>query len=408
MSSRTLVEQLAGQHDAHLRWLRIRLQGRLASDEIEDVLQAAYARALTALSGPDTQRPVFSGAVQEVAWLRRIALNHAYDVLRERHGRTGEERTPRPAPGSVDDGACAQLIADVDVESEVVEAVQRDAQRPLVLAAIARLDDRHRQILQLRYGQGLPPAAVMVLVGLDRRQWEGRHTRALKAFGRALARLPISGECRRTRTLLRTAPAALLERADGVADDHVASCLSCAAFSSAARFAMAGLPLPLAIEPWRLDAADVFSAPSPNPACARAPAEAITSGTGALGSIGSLCAVLAASGALALAALANGSPPGASPEQTAPAASRPAAIAGDGRGARLAAHLTPRQALERRAREMARRRATARPRRSAGGSATDPRPPTLPARASDPGTASAVAMQEAPRAPGDSSSAGTP
>ena len=374
MSSHALVEQLAGQHDAHLRWLRARLRGRLAADEIEDVLQTAYARALTALSGPAARRPDFARAGQATAWLRRIALNHAYDVLRERHGRPGGDRTVRSAPASVDEIGARGLDVDVDVdvETEAVEAVQRDAHLPLIRAAIAQLDPRHRQILQLRYGQDLPAAAVMVLVGLDRRQWEGRHTRALKACGRALARLHVSGECRRTRMLLRTAPAALLEGAAGVAGDHVASCLPCAAFSSAARFAMAGLPLPVAIEAWRLDAVEVLYRPSANPAPPSASADPVAAVAATSASSGSIIVVLAALGALAFAGSIAGGETRHSPQKAASAASGAAAMVGGREGARLASHLTPRQALGRRAREMARERAAAGRRRSPRDQGTTP------------------------------------
>ena len=382
MSPQALVEQLAQKHDSHLRWLRARLAGRLAPDEFEDVLQAAYARALTSLSAPAGRRPHFAEPEQAVAWLRTVALNLAHDVARERHGRPGAGRASRPTPVALDEVAAGRLAADVDVEDEVLGVVEREAYRPLVLEAIAGLDPRHRQILQLRYGQDLGPAAVMVLVGLDRRQWDGRHTRALKAFGRALSRLQVSRECGRTRLLLRKTPGSLL-RPEGEVGEHIASCVSCAAFSTAARFAIVALPLPLAIEAWRLDALEVLSRPSASsrPVSEGPTTRPVDPATAAAGSAPSTTSGVATAGALAAAAalavagaLAIAGPPAdehrrAVPERAEPevAAPREPAVDTSTTGTRLAVHHTSRQALERSAREMARRRGAAAPRSSTAG-----------------------------------------
>ena len=389
MSTRVLVEQLAAQHETHLRWLRLRVDACLAPDEIEDVLQTAYARALAALTGSAPGRPEFASPGQATAWLRRIALNHARDVVRERRGRSGGERSPRPALVSLDGAGCSDLVADSDVEGEFLGAAQRDEERRLVLEAIARLDERHRQILQLRYGRGLSPAAVMVLAGLDRRQWDGRHTRALKAFGRALARVPAGRECRRTRRLLKSSPADLLSPGGGAAAEHVGSCLSCAALSSAARFAMSALPLPLVIEAWRLAAAEVLNAsPAHDPATG---VQAVAQKS-SIGEVSSSIAVpagsLAVAGAIALAALALGGSPGRSgPEAGARPPSRDSHSVQRGTGTRLAGHLTPRQSIERAARETARRRA------GTGGREHQPRPSS---RASDPERSPRTSARSAP------------
>lgn len=366
MSPAAIVEELAEHHEAHLRWLRARLDGSLAADEVEDVLQSAYVRALAALSAPAPQRPQFARPAHAAGWLRTIALNQARDLLRERRGRPGGGRGSRPAHVGLDDSACTRLAADVDVEGEVLGALQRESHRSLVFEAITRLDARHRQILQLRYGRDLAPAAVMVLLGLDRRQWEGRHTRALKAFGRSLSRLQVSRECRQTRRLLRASPSALLASRDHAARDHVAACLACSAFSSVARFALASLPLPMAIEAWRLDAAEILAPPSPDrapPSPAPAPAgPAAVAESGSVGLAGAnawagAAAVLAVAASMVLAGLAGESSPGSTREEA--PTSQPSSGLGAGQGARLADHSTGRQALERAAREAGRRHAGA-------------------------------------------------
>lgn len=382
MSPEALVEQLAEQHDAHLRWLRSRIHDRLAADEVEDVLQGAYARALTNLSAPRVGKPQFERPEQATAWLRTIALNIARDLVRERRGRSGAGRLPRPAPVGLDDFACAGLVADVDVEGEVLGAAQRESHRRAVFEAISRLDARHRQILQLRYGRDLPPATIMVLVGLDRRQWDGRHTRALKAFRRELARVTVTRECRQTRSLLKVSPAALLRDAGGAAGDHITSCLACAAFANAARFALSSLPLPLAIEAWRLDAVEVLARPTTDrlPAGGRGAVEPQSWVEAAAASPSPVVALSTAGGALAtvaavvLAGSAMGGWSQAGPEPPRAEASR-AARATPAAGTRLAVHLTPRQTLERAARESGRRRARSVRRAEPRGRSSPWRPP---------------------------------
>ena len=385
MSATDLVEALAEQHDAHLRWLRSRTRGRLAADEVEDVLQAAYARALAALSAPGPERPDFASAERATAWLRTIAFNGALDLLRHRRGRSGDGRTPRPPDIGLDDVGGEVLVAEVDVEAEAIRAVERESLRRVVVQAVSRIDERHRQILQLRYGRDLPPAAIMVLVGLDRRQWEGRHTRALKAFGRALARASLSSDCRDTRRLLKASPAGLLQRGGGASGDHIASCLGCSAFANAARFAMSALPLPLAIEAWRLDAVEVLAPVRSDRSTAvtrvaarpKSAADVATISPAGISSLAAAAGAMAAGGAAVLVALAMAGDPTPTRQPAGAEAAPPAGAEGRS-GTRLASHLTPRQTLERAARETGRRRA-----RSASRAGRPVRPESPDARSGD-------------------------
>nr|MBA2644266.1 sigma-70 family RNA polymerase sigma factor [Solirubrobacterales bacterium] len=250
MTPENLLRQLAERHEQHLRWLRWRLGPGASPDDVEDILQGAYARALTALRRAD-DAPAFADAGRAQAWLRTIALNLALDIERQRRGRPRDGRERRLAQSSLDaDGLRALPDTRVHIEDDVLESLERDARRPLIAGAIGSLDPTHRQILQLRYGRDLEPAAIMVLEGLNRRQWEGRHTRAVKALGRALARLHVSSECGQTRRLLRRSPTDLLGRGRTPASDHVASCVACGAFARSAQYALATLPLPMAIAAW--------------------------------------------------------------------------------------------------------------------------------------------------------------
>lgn len=242
--SHPLIQQLAAEHAEHLRWLRARMRGRLPADDAEDVLQAAYANALRSLRGSNASRPPqFATPDKATAWFRTIAGNLAIDDERRQRGRSGQRRDPerpRPAPGT----ELPLVDAGVDVEGDVLNAIERESHQPIIVRAIAALAPEHRQILQLRYGRDLEPAAIMLLENITRRQWDGRHDRALKAFARALARVQVNSECRRTRRLLRRSPAALLRPAAAAPTRaHVETCLACGAFARSTHVRLARSPL---------------------------------------------------------------------------------------------------------------------------------------------------------------------
>lgn len=362
--SHPLIERLARDHHEHLLWLRRRLAGRLAADEVEDVLQAAYARALIALAGSGDSAPTFQSDDQARGWLRTIAANLATDLDRQRHGRRPGERAARPrrVAADVEDGALALRDVSVDVEHEVLETVERESQQPFVSRAIGTLKPEHQQILKLRYGDNLDPPAIMLLEGINRRQWEGRHTRALKAFTRALARLHVTTDCAQMRRHLRRDPATLLRAGTGRARDHVDSCLACGAFARSAQSALATMPLPLPIAAWRYEVLDYFDAGWGSGSGSRPATAQLTSGSSKAATVAGKLAILAGSATLAIAGVVvvdgltrtGDTRPGAAESE------RPRRLGsanGDHTG--WATHDTPRRALERSAREMARRRARA-------------------------------------------------
>ena len=373
MTPEDLLRQLAERHEFHLRWLRRRLGSTVAAEDVEDFVQGAYDRALTALRDR-ASAPSFDDPRRADAWLRTIALNLALDTIRQRRGRSRDNGAGRLQPVSLDaDDVPSLPDGRVPIEDEVLESLERDARRQVIADAIGTLDAGHRQILQLRYGRGLDPQAIMVLEGLNRRQWDGRHTRAIKAFGRALARHHISSECGRTRRLLRRSPGELLGHGHAPARDHVADCVACGAFARAAQFALAMPPLPSAIAAWRYEAAERLvrarrpDAPEPSGGHADwTPADLLR--TAEVKLVAAITAT--AFGIFAMAGVDRSHGTATDPEADTRTSRR---IPPDS-GLALAAHETPAQALTRSAREMARARARAA--RTAGGSdgSAGPRP----------------------------------
>jgi RNA polymerase sigma-70 factor (ECF subfamily) len=105
-------------------YLRRKLVGRGAAEEL---LQETF---LAAAANPAK----LSAAWSERAWLIGIARN----LLREHHRR--ERRQPRPL---------------LDEQSPVVEQAREDEQLQALRAAVARLPDYQREVLELRLAQEL-------------------------------------------------------------------------------------------------------------------------------------------------------------------------------------------------------------------------------------------------------------
>lgn len=344
-SGQVLIEQLARDHADHLRWLCRRTHGRLSPDEAEDILQAAYAKALRILDRPDgPAMPRFDTVDQARAWLRRIAVNLAVDDDRHRHGRGAARHALPRRPSLASDRELPRLDAGVDVEADALRGVERERQRVVIARALAALAPEHRQVLHLRYARSLDPAAIMLLENITRRQWDGRHTRALKAFAGALSRLHVSAECRQTRRLLRHSPATLLQRGrSGAAGAHIDGCVACGAFARSTHAALAGLPLPMAIDEWRYQLLDYFGGGRPTTA-PRVCSDGQVAGS-ATAHAGKLAAMLTAT-AVAVAGVTAFDRGGRT--TTGARAERPAAPQALKRtaGTEWAHHATERQALE--------------------------------------------------------------
>ncbi len=365
-----LIEHLARDHRENLRWMRARFRGRLADDEIEDALQAAYARALVSLSGRRGPVPQFESDEKARAWLRQIATRIAIDIDRERNGRhNGHDRRPRQVQfDTAETLPAANLVGATDIGAEVIEDLERHRLQPVILRALESLPDEHRQILKLRYSDALSPQAIMYLQQLTRRQYEGRHTRAIKAFTRALSKLDMSWECGQTRLLLKHDVQALLNpRARTEARAHIESCLSCQAFVRSTNSALAVMPLPFALAAWKLDALPYLtSSPAEHADAAHpSPAQAGASSPPAPGAsavVAHKLTVLAVTAAVGIGGVGAASSATTDPplRPSAPAGSLQHQTRDQGSGTRWASSETQRMALERAARRAQRRREAAR------------------------------------------------
>lgn len=110
------------------------LRGLVGRAEAEDVLQRVWLtvyRKIGGLERPEAFR----------AWLYRIARNTAISRLRRRRDRVSLDSAP----------AREQLVVDPEVEDDGLPGADVDALR----AALEELSDEHREVVVLRYVEGL-------------------------------------------------------------------------------------------------------------------------------------------------------------------------------------------------------------------------------------------------------------
>lgn len=111
----------------------------------EDAVQDVFAHALRSRVVPDRVRP----------WLYRIARNHCLNLLRAKGRAAGVGPLPddsRAAPAAAQTGFLTALVA-------------RERQDELV-RAFALLTAGERELLRLRYGEGLPRGEVAEVLDL--------------------------------------------------------------------------------------------------------------------------------------------------------------------------------------------------------------------------------------------------
>jgi RNA polymerase sigma-70 factor, ECF subfamily len=159
--SELVPRAIAGDRAAlsQLLWLQYdtlhdRIQTRISRDlqgvvRAEDILQLTFIRAARAIRSFQPRHPAgFHG------WLRTIADNLLRDAHRQRRREPGGAARGQAAPagdGPSDDGWVDQLPADQSSPSRRV-GMRENSQR--LLAAVSRLPDAYREVIQRRYLEG--------------------------------------------------------------------------------------------------------------------------------------------------------------------------------------------------------------------------------------------------------------
>lgn len=156
----TTPEAILAQED-FVRALALRLLGDPSA--ADDVAQETVLTALT--------RAPRSGALRLRSWMASVARNEARMTQRAEDRRRGRERAASRAEGSVPGPD---------------EIAEREAARQRVTEAVLALEEAHREILILRYWEGLDPRGVAARLAIG---VEAARTRLKRAHARLRAEL---------------------------------------------------------------------------------------------------------------------------------------------------------------------------------------------------------------------------
>ena len=179
MTSSTISDPLAAFHD-HETWLRTTLHARLGNrDEVDEVMQEVAVAAA-------------NQSVERVGpWLYQVALRQVM-LFRRKAGRR------RKLMNNV-----AEKLAptEVDVRSKpAVEFLIGEERGEEVRAAMARIDERDRQLLLLKYVEGLSYGEIANRIGVTASAVQSRLHRARATLRQEVMNHGREGENRSIRT----------------------------------------------------------------------------------------------------------------------------------------------------------------------------------------------------------------
>jgi RNA polymerase sigma-70 factor (ECF subfamily) len=184
-----LLERLAGgddtargplleRHRSRLRqMIALRLDGRLrARIDPSDVLQEALVEAAGKLSDYARRRPL-----PYYPWLRRLAWERLVHMYR-RHVRAARRSVTREEQSlPLPDASAVQLADRLTARGSSPSAALRHGElRDRLLAALARLGERDREVLVLRYLERLSTDELAAVLGLTAAGVKTRQLRALQ------------------------------------------------------------------------------------------------------------------------------------------------------------------------------------------------------------------------------------
>jgi RNA polymerase sigma-70 factor (ECF subfamily) len=169
-------ELLARHRDRLRRMVALRLDRRLAARvDPSDIVQEALAEAHQYLADYLRQRPLpFYAWLRQFAW-GRVAKSYEQHVRAQRRSVAREEAPPLPDESVVQ--LAHRLIASATSPSR---GLLREELRDRVRVALGCLKPRDREILVLRYLEGLSNTEAAAVLGIGESTAGMRHLRALE------------------------------------------------------------------------------------------------------------------------------------------------------------------------------------------------------------------------------------
>jgi RNA polymerase sigma-70 factor (ECF subfamily) len=179
-------QQLLVRHRGRLRrMVAVHLDRRLAGRlDPSDVVQEALADAAGKLDGYLRQRPI-----PFYPWLRRLAWERLVKLHR-RHLRTKRRSVRREEADvlALPDESAAELAERlIDSGTGPVGKLLQEEMRQRVRAALAKLGELDREVLVLRYLEGLTNKEIAASLDIGEGAVKMRHLRALDGLRRLLA-----------------------------------------------------------------------------------------------------------------------------------------------------------------------------------------------------------------------------
>lgn len=179
-------QQLLARHRGRLRTMvRLHLDRRLAARvDPSDVVQEALAEAARKLTDYLQRRPL-----PFYPWLRRLAWERLVKLHR-RHLHARGRSVTREEPGVFalpDDSALELARRLIAPGASPSSQLARRELRDLVRAALARLGEADREVLVMRYLEGLSNGDIAAALGLSEGAVKMRHLRALERIRGVLA-----------------------------------------------------------------------------------------------------------------------------------------------------------------------------------------------------------------------------
>jgi RNA polymerase sigma-70 factor (ECF subfamily) len=176
---RSARQQLIALHRERLRrMVAVRMDSRLASRiDASDVVQEALAEADRHLDAYFQERPLpFYPWLRQFAW-QRLRHLHRHHVGARRRSVAREVPCELPLPDhSALDLARRMTASGTSPSRRLI----RDEELQRVQAALSRLDPRDREVLVLRYLEGLSTEEIAAVLGIRAGAVKMRHLRALE------------------------------------------------------------------------------------------------------------------------------------------------------------------------------------------------------------------------------------
>jgi RNA polymerase sigma-70 factor (ECF subfamily) len=183
-------ELLLRHRDRLRRMIEVRFDRRLAPRlDPSDVVQEALADAAQGLDSYLARPPLpFYPWLRQFAWERLVKMY-------ERHVKAGRRSVNREETLRLSGGSVARLAAQlVSNFTSPSGRVLRDERRELVLDALENLKACDREVLALRYLEGLTNAETAAVLGIGEGAVKMRHLRALERLRLRLSEGPLGND----------------------------------------------------------------------------------------------------------------------------------------------------------------------------------------------------------------------